>query len=136
MNSIMIKCLIVLQLLARDFPADHAAVVKALQAKSYDSIASGEQSAPPLRSKKRRIADPQLGRIAIPAPSGAGESSTAPSASGLDTQPTLEASWGERIITTARQAYIDLLLLRFIVCCAIPFAILDNGFFYDFVNAL
>ncbi|KAF7344297.1 Zinc finger bed domain-containing protein 1-like [Mycena venus] len=39
-------------------------------------------------------------------------------------------------ITQERQAQIDLLLFKLIICCALPFALLGNPFFIDFVFAL
>lgn len=39
-------------------------------------------------------------------------------------------------LSPIRQAEIDWLLLRLVVCCAISFAILDNMFFFDFCYAL
>ena len=39
-------------------------------------------------------------------------------------------------ITVVCQALIDHYLLRFVVCCSIAFAVVDNGFFMDFVSAL
>src|ERR1700722_10540757 len=48
----------------------------------------------------------------------------------------LSQSWGDTKLTPPRQASIDYFLLRFIICCAIAFAILDNGFFMDFIAAL
>ena len=39
-------------------------------------------------------------------------------------------------ISVTQQATIDLLLFKFFVCCAIPFDVIDNIFFCEFVNGL
>ncbi|KAK7015969.1 hypothetical protein R3P38DRAFT_3203690 [Favolaschia claudopus] len=39
-------------------------------------------------------------------------------------------------MTASRQSAIDYLLLQLLVCCALAFSLLDNGFFIDFCNAL
>jgi len=58
------------------------------------------------------------------------------SASGITVQTKLSQSWGENKLTAARQAIINFYLLCIIVVCSIAFAVLDNGFFIDFVSAL
>ena len=51
-------------------------------------------------------------------------------------QSTLVQSWGQSKITAVHQALIDHYLLQFVVCCSIAFAVVNNGFFMDFVLAL
>ena len=65
------------------------------------------------------------------------------STSGSNTNPvkgppnTLTAHWATTSkISAQRQAEIDYYLLRFVICCSIAFAILDNRFFIDFLTCL
>lgn len=39
-------------------------------------------------------------------------------------------------ITPERQAKLDLLLFKFIICCALPFTLLENPFFIEFIYVL
>jgi len=39
-------------------------------------------------------------------------------------------------VTATQQAHIDLVLFKCFICCSIPFAVLDNPFFRDLLNAL
>ena len=49
---------------------------------------------------------------------------------------TLLEHFNKAKLSIKQQAHIDLLLFKFIICCAIPFNVLDNTFFCDFVTAL
>ena len=99
-------------------------------------------------NKKRKIAAEDHGRVPVTkfksesdnlaSPSSAAETS---SASLSDGQKTLSQAWTSSTgdptkLTAARQTRIDYFLLRFIIGCSIAFAILDNGFFWDFVTCL
>lgn len=119
---------------------------------SAESIISGQSTAPAVRVQgKRKAYDEGYKRVPVafsapvsrlpgtqPSMSTLGTSAESTSnTSNTTVQTTLSSSWGDsRILTAVRQALIDHLLLRFIVCCSISFAILDNGFFFDFVTAL
>lgn len=64
---------------------------------------------------------------------------SASTTSKLNTNPsnTLTAHWATTSkISAKRQAEIDYYLLRFVICCSIAFAILDNQFFIDFLTCL
>ncbi|KAG6839344.1 hypothetical protein C0991_003425 [Blastosporella zonata] len=39
-------------------------------------------------------------------------------------------------VSKQQQAHIDLLLFKFFICCAVPFAVLDNRFFRDLITGL
>ena len=99
-------------------------------------------------NKKRKIAAEDHGRVPVTkfksesdnlaSPSSAAETS---SASLSDGQKTLSQAWTSSTgdptkLTAARQTRIDYFLLRFIIGCSIAFAILDNGFFWDFITCL
>lgn len=100
---------------------------------SADKVMTGDSAAPHIRDpKKRKATNEGAGRVPVtfasPVEQGASSS--------VSTQATLNASWGETTISAVRQAFIDYNLLRFIVCCAIAFSIVDSGFFINFVKAL
>ncbi|KAK6966290.1 ribonuclease H-like domain-containing protein [Favolaschia claudopus] len=129
-TSHMIGC----RALQRDFPATWTRFKDDVQP-SVEQVASGEAPAPPLRTKKRKIEDATEGRAPLPGittPLG-DDANGSPAAS---VQSSLDNMWGNSKITTVRQAIIDYLLLRLIVCCALAFSLCDNGFFRDFCNAL
>ena len=99
-----------------------------------------------LRNKKRKISE--VDRDRVPVTKFEEDSENAPSsASTADksskqpyVQQTLSQTWSSSTgdptkLTPARQNKIDYFLLRFIVCCSIASAVLDNGFFWDFVLA-
>ncbi|KAJ3913026.1 ribonuclease H-like domain-containing protein [Lentinula edodes] len=110
--------------LQRNWPKEFKEVIDTLAAQSGENMSTGKSTAPAVRGKKHRIETETEGH-----------SSSTPTAS--DPQQVLEASWGEvQKLTPPRQARIDYFLLRFVVCCAVAFAILDSGFFQDFVHAL
>ncbi|KAK6971998.1 hypothetical protein R3P38DRAFT_3297229, partial [Favolaschia claudopus] len=120
--------------LQRDFPATWTRFKDDVQP-SVKQVGSGEAPAPPLRTKKRKIEDATEGRALLPGittPLG-DDANGSPTAF---VQSSLDNMWGNSKITTVRQAIIDYLLLRLIVCCALAFSLCDNGFFRDFCNAL
>ncbi|KAJ3851097.1 hypothetical protein EV368DRAFT_66023 [Lentinula lateritia] len=91
----------------------------------------------PIRGKKRKIEDESHKREPILTSVSPLDSTSTQTGSDTAAQPALEASWGEVTkLTAARQAQIDYFLLHFIICCAIAFSIMDNGFFRDFIHAL
>ncbi|KAG6847048.1 hypothetical protein H0H93_010443, partial [Arthromyces matolae] len=51
-------------------------------------------------------------------------------------QGTLLEHFNTTKITQTQQAHLDLLLFKFFICCAIPFAVLNNSFFWDLLTAL
>ncbi|KAJ3563316.1 hypothetical protein NP233_g9013 [Leucocoprinus birnbaumii] len=51
-------------------------------------------------------------------------------------QGTVLEHFNKAKISVAQQAYIDLLLFQFFICCAIPFTVLDNHFFRELLAAL
>jgi hypothetical protein len=64
-------------------------------------------------------------------------STPTPSTESEPIQKTLAATWGDTTkITATRQATIDYYLLRFVVCCAVTFSVVDSGFFTDFIATL
>ncbi|KAJ7271554.1 hypothetical protein C8J57DRAFT_1226139 [Mycena rebaudengoi] len=82
------------------------------------------QSLPPVRKLANKEAPPVLGKAATPF-----QADTEASAGITDYfTPTK--------ISRERQAQIDLLLFKFVICCALPFTLLGNTFFLEFVLAL
>jgi hypothetical protein len=121
-----------LQPLCRDWPSEHRAAMDTLTGLSVESIMTGETSAPTVRLNKRKATVEDVGRVPTsfnPPVESEGSASTTQ-------QSTLVQSWGQSKITAVHQALIDHYLLRFVVCCAVAFAVVDNGFFMDFVSAL
>ena len=134
------------QPLQHDWPNEYKDVISALQDKSSAKVITGQTTAPAVRLPgKRKATDEHAGRVPITftsssSPKGpelpeTGLQSLLPSASST-LQTKLSQSWGDHKLTAVRQAKIDLMLLRFIVCCAIAFSIIDNGFLIDFINTL
>jgi hypothetical protein len=75
----------------------------------------------------------------VPAPSSSPAPSNpavTPTITPAPAQTTLDDNWGAGKITATRQATIDYFLLRMIICCALAFGLLDNGFFMDFCLAM
>ncbi|KAF7982537.1 hypothetical protein HWV62_28166 [Athelia sp. TMB] len=151
------------KILQREWPAEFHEASDALLAMSSDSVLSGESAAPKLRGGKRKPSTAGEGRStplsnSFTSSTGAAQSrslSAASTASSFDTpgtssshstaprrsaplrQSNLQSSFGVTTpLSPIRQANIDLLLLRLVVCCAISFAMLDNMFFFDFCYAL
>jgi hypothetical protein len=139
------------QPLQRDFPTEANDVSVALQSKATANVlANNGKGAPPLRSQARKAADPYhkrtpvegispTGTSAPRASSSSSESTIGSSASATPApkiQSTVEDNWGHSRMTTTRQSTIDYFLLRMIICCALAFSLLDNGFFIDFCLAL
>jgi hypothetical protein len=93
---------------------------------------NGQTSAPAVRLNKCKATVEDVGHVATSfnAPVESEGSASTPQ------QSTLVQSWGQSKITTVCQALIDHYLLQFVVCCSIALAVVDNGFFMDFVLAL
>lgn len=115
----------------------------ALVGMTTEQVVTGQAKAPVVREpSKRKATNQNVGRVEISfAPPVTSEvpstaTSGSSSATSVTVQSKLSQSWGENKLTAARQALIDFYLLRFVVCCSIAFAVLDNGFFIDFVSAL
>lgn len=113
---------------------------------SGKAVALGSGAAPKVRSHKRKAyvedndSDPES--VTVPSFHPPVQSSTS-EFSKSNTNPvkgslnTLTAHWATTSkISAQRQAEIDYYLLRFIICCSIAFAILDNRFFIDFLTCL
>lgn len=116
----------------------------ALEESAAEHVVTGKGKAHAVREpNKRKATGEEVGRTATSfAPPVVSNSSSLhtsgclPNTSVPTTQSKLSQSWGESKLTAVRQAMIDYNLLRFIVCCAIAFSVLDSGFFIDFVTAL
>ncbi|KAL0070991.1 hypothetical protein AAF712_001549 [Marasmius tenuissimus] len=95
---------------------------KKLGSKSAASVAKGEGEAPALRTGKRKVEENEdHGRVPVPEELRQGK---------------ITKSFGPAQLTPQQQSRIDFFLLWFLVCCALAWALLDNGFFIDFINAL
>jgi hypothetical protein len=93
---------------------------------------TGQTTAPAPRLNKRKATVEDVGRVPTSfTPPVESEGNTS-----MAQQTTLAQSWGQSKITAVRQALIDYHLLWFVVCCSIAFAVVDSGFFMDFVSAL
>jgi hypothetical protein len=93
---------------------------------------NGQTSAPAVRLNKRKETVEDVRCVVTsfnPLVESEGSASTAQ-------QSALVQSWVQSKITAVHQALIDHYLLQFVVCCSIAFAVVDNGFFMDFVSAL
>ncbi|KAJ7858876.1 hypothetical protein B0H13DRAFT_1901688 [Mycena leptocephala] len=143
--------------LARDFPTELSEVRTALEGKATVNIlANNGQGAPRVRSPQARNAThPYSNRVPVagisltpsssstptpsfsaPAPSSPPDTIATPNIALLPGQSTLQNNWGMGKITATRQATIDYFLLRMVICCALAFSLLDNGFFTDFCIAM
>jgi hypothetical protein len=111
---------------------------------SGKAVASGTGTAAKTRTRKRKAyiegEDSDSDNTTVPSfhppvqESSASESKLNANAGSLN---TLSAHWATTSkISAQRQAEIDYYLLRFIICCSIAFAILDNRFFIDFLTCL
>lgn len=117
---------------------------KALEGKSTPEILANDgRGAPRVREKgSRQAANPYHKRTPVPGISPLGpeqassSASPAPESVAIPEQTTLQDSWGQTKITAPRQATIDYFLLRMVICCALAFSLLDNGFFIDFCIAM
>ena len=118
-------------------------MTNALVEMTTEHIVTGQAKAPAVHEpSKRKATNQNVGRVEtsfsppvsseVPLTAASGSSS----ATGVTVQSKLSQSWGESKLTAARQAIVDFHLLRFIVCCSIAFAVLNNSFFIDFVSAL
>lgn len=117
---------------------------------SGKAVASGSGTAPKVRSHKRKAyVEPEdeesdTESATVPSFHPPVQSSTSNLKSNTaKTNPvkalsnTLTAHWATTSkISAQRQAEIDYYLLRFVICCSIAFAILDNRFFIDFLAHL
>jgi hypothetical protein len=110
---------------------------------SGKAVASGSGTAPNVRSHKRKayvaIEDEvsDMESAIVPSFHPPVQSSTSKSSSSMSNTGTLTAHWATTSkISAQRQAEIDYHLLRFVICCSIAFAILDNRFFIDFLTCL
>jgi hypothetical protein len=128
------------QTLQRKWPNEWKAVNDALIEMTTEQAVTGQAKAPAVREpSKQKATNQNAGRVktSFAPPDSLEASSTATSESSSATvQSKLSQSWGESKLTAAHQTIINFNLLRFIVCCSIAFAVLDNGFFIDFVSAL
>jgi hypothetical protein len=121
------------QILQREWPDEFQAALDTLVDASAEKVMTGHSETPHIHNPmKCKATDESVGRVPVTFGPPV-EQSASPSTS---TQATLNASWGEAKITAVRQAFIDYHLLRFIVCCAIAFSVVDSGFFIDLVKAL
>jgi hypothetical protein len=110
----------------------------ALEGLSAQNVVTGKTQGSCVREpNKRKVADEAAGRVPVSfAPPVASDATTSGSSTAPLAQSTLSQSWGDAKLTAPCQALIDYFLLQFIICGAIAFAILDNGFFMDFVGTL
>jgi hypothetical protein len=107
---------------------------------SGKAVASGSGTAPKVCSHKRKAylenfdedrdtESSTLLSFHTPVQSSSTTTSSSPN--------TLTSHWATTSkITAKRQAEIDYYLLRFVICCSIAFAILDNRSFIDFLVCL
>ena len=114
---------------------------------SGKAVASGSSTAPKVRSHKRKAyvepKDEESDTESASVPSfhpPVQSSISEPSNLTRNTKAlpnTLAAHWATTSkLSAQRQAEIDYYLLRFVICCSIAFAILDNQFFIDFLTCL
>lgn len=94
--------------------------MKKLGLRSSSAVLSGEGSVAAVQGTKRKVEEPNHNRHPVEAPR----------------QAKLSETHGWTRISAIQQALIDTMLLWFIICCALAWSLLDNGFFIDFVNAL
>ncbi|KAJ7454886.1 hypothetical protein FB451DRAFT_1184716 [Mycena latifolia] len=137
------------------FLTEASEVSAALQSKAtVNVLANNGQGAAHLRANPQawKAADPYHKRtpaLGMPLPTSLSSSSTlsmpidgpepspTPSAATAPMlQTTVEGNWGQTKMTSVRQTTIDYFLLLMIICCALAFSLLDNGFFIDFCLAL
>ena len=129
------------QTLQREWPKEWNSVTNALVEMTTEHVVTSQAKAPAVREpSKRKATNQNAGRVemsfAPPVSSEVSSTAASGSSSATGVQSKLSQSWGESKLTAARQAIIDFHLLRFVVCCSIAFAVLDNGFFIDFLSVL
>jgi hypothetical protein len=132
------------QLLQCDWPSEYKDLISALQDKSSEKVITSQTTAPAIcLPGKCKAADEHTGLVPISFASASspelpetGSQSPLLSTSSVTLQTKLSQSWGDHKLTVVWQAKINLMLLRFIVCCAITFSIVNNVFFINFVNIL
>ena len=131
------------QTLQCEWPKEWNSVTNALVEMTTEHVVTGQAKAPAVREpSKRKVTNQNAGRVEtsfappvsseVPLTAASGSSS----ATSVTVQSKLSQSWGKSKLTAACQAIVDFHLLRFIVCCSIAFAVLDNGLFIDFVSVL
>jgi hypothetical protein len=110
----------------------------ALEGLSAQNVVTGNtEGSRVCEPNKRKVADKASGRVPVSfAPPVASNGTSSGGSTAPLAQSTLSQNWGDTKLTPPRQALIDYFLLRFIICGAIAFTILDNGFFIDFISAL
>ena len=127
------------QTLQHDWPTEWKAVNDALVEMATEQTVTGQAKAPAVHEPSRRKATNQNAgcvEMSFTPPVSLEASSTANSRSpSAVVQSTLSQSWGESKLMAAHQAIINFNLLYFVVFCPIAFAVLNNGFFIDFVSA-
>ncbi|KAJ7768452.1 hypothetical protein B0H16DRAFT_1453152 [Mycena metata] len=134
-------------ILVCDFPTEHGEVRTALQAKSTPAILANNGKGAPCvwHQDSCKISDPYHKCTPVPGilplgPEKASSSATpmpssstpVPESPTVLEQTTLQDNWGQTKITSTRQATINYFLLCMVICCALAFSLLDNGFFMDF----
>ncbi|KAF7314722.1 hypothetical protein MKEN_00946200 [Mycena kentingensis (nom. inval.)] len=99
------------------FPEDYKAAKEALMSMAPSSVVEGAAAAPRLRTTVRKVDDPSEGRVPGP-------------------QTTMLDHVRPVKLTASQQARVDFYLLRMVICCALAWALVDNGFFVDFCKSL
>lgn len=134
--------------LEREWPTLAKEVKEQLLKSSGKAVASGSGTAPKVRSHKRKAyvedshedSDTESATVPSfhpPVQSSASTSESSKLSTNMNPPNTLTAHWATTSkISAKRQAEIDYYLLRFVICCSISFAILDNRFFIDFLTCL
>ncbi|KAF7975533.1 hypothetical protein HWV62_9361 [Athelia sp. TMB] len=144
--------------LQRNWPNEFREASDALYAMSSDAILSGNSAPPKVRGGKRKASTAGAGRESPLLNAFSSSSNLSQSASSSTTSATPPASTAPHAqtrtaptmkqsslkasfsvinpLSAIRQAEIDRLLLRLLVCCALSFALLDSMFFFDFCYSL
>ncbi|KAJ7599777.1 hypothetical protein C8J56DRAFT_879560 [Mycena floridula] len=110
--------------LARDFPTTWEEARIRCMALSMEGKSEGQSELPPVCQGKQKVDDPSHNRIPVKFGTNSGK------------QSKISDSFAPVNMNPSWQFRIDYFLLRFVICCAIAFSILDNGFFRDFVHVL
>ncbi|KAF7327065.1 hypothetical protein MKEN_00281800 [Mycena kentingensis (nom. inval.)] len=98
------------------FPEEFKAAKEGLLKKgTLSSVLEGTAEPAPVRTRTRKVDDPNEGRIA---------------------QTSIHDHLRPVKLTPPQQARIDYCLLRMFICCALAWTLVDNGFFVDFCKAL
>jgi len=117
---------------------EYKAAMTALEGLSAQNVVTGKTQGSRVREpNKHKVADEASGCVPVSfAPPVSSDGTSSGSSTAPLAQSTLSQSWGDTKLTPPHQALIDYFLRQFIICGAIAFTILDNGFFIDFVAAL